>query len=367
VVERIANLKNRSPQSSDLEIGKHLKGVDIPQIEAKKVELIIVGVDPHFHKQYEIKEGGSASFWAVKTLLSWTLFGRSRVGSENIKSTDSLEETHVQLLLSDEIETARNPADLFSRGVHPSQVHKAAIWLQGPRFLLENKKAWPERSVESVEDSSFEHEHVNVVASNCERVDVSQAGDRTFGCDGPLFQLANRFSSLHQTVKATAWLLRVKAWLRTKSKARKDGFPVEVTPMSREAIDGEEYEIAFMALMRLAQQQAHPGLVESLELYPTLEVFSPKGPFKGPVPPIANYCPFVVDGVIRIGGRLVRAEASIDFRHLIVLPQRHHVTGLVVDDAHRHCDHYGAQYVSNLLRERFHVVGGSRTIKYYCT
>jgi len=42
----------------------------------------------------------------VKTLLGWTLFGRSRVRFENVKRTDSLEETHVQLLMSDEVETA---------------------------------------------------------------------------------------------------------------------------------------------------------------------------------------------------------------------------------------------------------------------
>ena len=42
-------------------------------------------------------------------------------------------------------------------------------------------------------------------------------------------------------------------------------------------------------------------------------------------PPIAPYCPFVADGVegLRIGGRLQRANAPVDFRHPIVLPRRH--------------------------------------------
>ena len=64
-------------------------------------------------------------------------------------------------------------------------------------------------------------------------------------------------------------------------------------------------------------------------------------------------------------GRLQRADAPVDFRHPIVLPRRHHLTCLVVEDFHRRIGHFGAQYVGNLLRERFHVVGRGRTIKYY--
>ena len=41
------------------------------------------------------------------------------------------------------------------------------------------------------------------------------------------------------------------------------------------------------------------------------------------------------------------------------------MTGLVIDDAHRWTGHFGAWYVGNLLREKFHIVGHGRTIKHY--
>ena len=34
------------------------------------------------------------------------------------------------------IDTQRNPADVYSRGISPSQVDKADQWLQGPSFLV---------------------------------------------------------------------------------------------------------------------------------------------------------------------------------------------------------------------------------------
>ena len=75
IVENIADLKSHSPQPSDLRSSEHLRGVEIPEIETSEVELIVGGVDPQFHIQYEVQEGSSSSLWAVKTLLGWTFLG----------------------------------------------------------------------------------------------------------------------------------------------------------------------------------------------------------------------------------------------------------------------------------------------------
>ena len=263
------------------------------------------------------------------------------------------------------VDTARNPADSFSRGVHPSRVQRSDQWLLGPAFLLEEEMAWPKQPAAGSAEPCLESGHLN--AATNEVIDNARAGRETWEHDNPLKRLTTRYSSLHRTVKAAAWLLRVKSWLREKSRARARNCLSLVLPVSREDIDGKEYEIAFMEILRLAQEEAYPGLVEALKTYPAHEVFSRKRvmlPHCSP-PPIAHYCPFVADGVVRIGGRLQRADAPVDFRHPIVLPRRHHLTGLVIEDAHRRSGHFGVQYVGNLLRERFHVVGGGRTVKHY--
>ena len=106
VVDTIADLKSRSPQPSDIDESEHLWGVEIPLIEnSAEVELIIVGVDPRFHKQYEVREGGLLSLWAVKTILGWTLLGRS-CSADSQSHAELDDEIHIQLLVTDELETA---------------------------------------------------------------------------------------------------------------------------------------------------------------------------------------------------------------------------------------------------------------------
>ena len=136
-------------------------------------------------------------------------------------------------------------------------------WLVGPEFLLEEERAWPKQPVAGSAESYFESGHVNAVTNKV--VNNSRAGQEIWERDNPLKRLTTRYSSLYYFVKATAWLLRVKSWLREKAKARARNCLSVMTPLSQEAIGGEEYENAFMAILRLAQEEAYPGLVEALE------------------------------------------------------------------------------------------------------
>ena len=104
IVENIADLKSRSPQPSDLRSSEHLRGVEIPEIETSEVELIVGGVDPQFHIQYEVREGSFFSLWAVKTLLGWTLLGQSRATADAQLSRD--DQCHLHLLVANELQSA---------------------------------------------------------------------------------------------------------------------------------------------------------------------------------------------------------------------------------------------------------------------
>jgi len=92
-------------------------------------------------------------------------------------------------------------------------------------------------------------------------------------------------------------------------------FAQRVCHIRSSAIGGEEYDAAFLVLVRLAQWQAYPGLVEALEKYPAHEVFSKKAARASPesFPPITHYSPFVGNGVVRVGGRFEKANVTSDF------------------------------------------------------
>ena len=80
---------------------------------------------------------------------------------------------------------------------------------------------------------------------------------------------------------------------------------------------------------------------------------------------ISKYCPFVANGVIRVGGRLQRSGLPYDFKHPVVLPKEHHLTGLIILHAHYRAGHSSTTYVMNELRKRYHIVGQRRTVKQY--
>ena len=66
--------------------------------------------------------------------------------------------------------------------------------------------------------------------------------------------------------------------------------------------------------------------------------------------------PVLVDGTIRVGGRLQNARVSFDQKHPIILPHSHHVTDLVIRHYHKELHHVGASHIWTALRQRFWVI-----------
>ena len=108
-------------------------------------------------------------------------------------------------------------------------------------------------------------------------------------------------------------------------------------------------------------------LCEALERYSWHEVAKGKcgHTLKQTMQPLLKYCPLIMDGVIRVGGRLQRLSMLKDFKHPIVLPKRHYFTGIIICDYHAKLGHNSSNYVLNSLRSRYQVIGQERTLKHY--
>ena len=263
--------------------------------------------------------------------------------------------------------TQQNPADLYSRGVSPRHLYKAEKWLKAPEFLLKNEPLWPL--------SNFNPESVPESAAVIDEEDASKRqGSQSLALTAQisptmdsehvptvLVRLTTKFSALRRAVKSTVWLLRSKQFLLKRLKDK------TVPPPVNDSIGAKEFDNALLALIRIVQQQEFPSLVEALEQFSYHEVVNGeagKTP-KASMLPLIKYCPFVEDGVIRIGGRLQRSKFSKDFKHPIVLPKIHHFTGLIILYHHSEMGHNSTNYVLNYLRSRYHVVGQGRTVKRY--
>ena len=68
-------------------------------------------------------------------------------------------------------------------------------------------------------------------------------------------------------------------------------------------------------------------------------------------------------GILRVGGRLDRAELSYDAAHPMNLPKKHHIKQLIVADVHNRCRHAGVNHVLAQVRNRCRIIDGRQEVK----
>ena len=72
--------------------------------------------------------------------------------------------------------------------------------------------------------------------------------------------------------------------------------------------------------------------------------------------PIPNLNPFLAEGILRVGGHLENAPVSFEAEHPVILPTKHHVTNLIIQNCRRQQEHYGPSQVLACIRKRFWIV-----------
>ena len=265
------------------------------------------------------------------------------------------------------VDTSQNPADRFNRGVSPARASVAASWLSGPTYLLKEEEKWP-----APDRPDKRHNFTNdnlLIEDTAHAIVASEAFDERgnnvlLQCDKndpPIMsQLLLYFSTLTRLLKAIAWWRRMLLLWRQKRDIAEVVVPVG-------AISVTEYAQSLLIAIRLTQIQAFPDVLEALSRGDCHEIDAGKYGVKAKraLTPVRKYCPFLHDEVMRIGGRLQKSEFSFDVKHPIVLPRRHHVTGLIVMDAHLKCGHFASNFVLNELLSKYHIVGGKATVKHY--
>eukprot|EP00795_Rhopilema_esculentum_P012404 gene12404-3063_t len=74
-----------------------------------------------------------------------------------------------------------------------------------------------------------------------------------------------------------------------------------------------------------------------------------------------KYAPIITnEGLVRIAGRILKAEIPFDVRHPIVLPKCSPIVQLIVRDAHQKVGHFGKDATVAKTRERYWIYGVSQ-------
>ena len=209
------------------------------------------------------------------------------------------------------VPTNLNPADDLSRGIPVTKINER--WMNGPSFLKGGSEAWPSES--------------NETPPNVPEVKVTE----------PMFTLQrpstntivdpSRFSNWRKLCRVTAYCFRFVN--NVKASKRVHGLLL-------------------------------PEEIESAERYWILSAQEQLGDWKERYKELA---PFEKEEVIGVGGRLKHSPLSYDNNHPVLLSKEHHISKLVIKDAHNLVRHAGRERTLCETRRKFWIPRGRNLVR----
>ena len=200
------------------------------------------------------------------------------------------------------VDSKSNPADDVSRGITAEYLIKSKRWLNGPDFLCKTEECWPKRIV--VADLSNEHPNVKPEGR------VLMASHQN-----ALYPFIDHYSSWDRLKRGVAWLLRFKGYLAGKLHGEQ-GFNQRIV---KGGLSVEEIFAAERAVLTAVQQETFKDHFTRTS---------------GSHSPLHKLCPVLVDGTLRVGGCLGNAHISEEAKRPIILPEKHHVTDIIIRKYH---------------------------------
>lgn len=217
-----------------------------------------------------------------------------------------------------------NPADIVSRGATAHQLLDSHLWWHGPPFLKGTSDEWPSLSKLTIDDDSAYEENKNI----CLNVSHQE----------PELPVMSRFSSFLKLQGVIAYCLRFYKII--KHKIRNNG-PITIDELN----EATNVIVKYIQIRAFAYE--HKMLI-SCQTDTRKRLISK----------ISKLDPFIdTAGILRVGGRLKQAPISYDNKHPMLLPEKHHVTNLIIRQCHENELHAGIQATLAAIRRRFWPVG----------
>ncbi|XP_062538869.1 uncharacterized protein LOC134207163 [Armigeres subalbatus] len=316
------------------ELGKKRKQLTIPRLELssdvllahlyeKTVASIPVSAQSYFHTDSMI-----VRYWILSNPSRYQMFVANRI-SEVQHLTKNGTWRHVA--------GTENPADALSRGITPGDLQNNSLWWEGPPWLKQEKEYWPETQEIVLEE--LDRSHLEESSAVVSVATISPPSD--------IFSLR---STLHRLEKLVALLLRFKYnTLHARGSISK----------RLGAVTLSERKNALLKLVKLSQHECF-----------SQEIVDLKG--KGEVRPtsrIRTLHPRLIEGVLRVGGRLENAPISINRKHPILLDKNHPLTFMIMRRFHFEHLHAGPQLLVASVREPYWPLSARslpRTIVHRC-
>ena len=284
-------------------------------------------------------------YWTDSTIVLQSL--RADTKKFPVFSRNRLSQIEHQSCVYDwhHVPSALNPADLASRGCTAADLVSSKIWLNGPEFLKSPSEEWPQSPrMTKNDDNSYKAFDVP------RKVSVSMLVTAEKCALAATDYFINYFSSWYRLKVAAAGLLRCKTYLLNRVRG------VDTEKYAEGSVSVEELKCAEMALVAYVQRQAFP---EWFFKFDGKNVSKKLLKLHG----IYQLNPILVQGLMRVGGRLANAKLPFEMKHPAVLPSKHHLTDLIIHDCHyRESGHQGVNATLNNLMKCYWVVSPKATV-----
>ncbi len=179
----------------------------------------------------------------------------------------------------------------------------------------------------------------------------------------PIPQRLKYFSDWYRARKAIAVCLRLRQRLRCRAAGVQGQEYTNTQPSKVEDLCQAEVEI-----IKAVQSEAFSKEIELLKPLKSNRanrqvVISRKACLKK-TSSLCHLDPFIDnEGLLRVGGRINRADTPYHIKHPVILPRKGHGTALIIRYYHQRINHQGRRMTLNEIRENgFWIIGGSPAV-----
>ncbi|XP_055591291.1 uncharacterized protein LOC129743333 [Uranotaenia lowii] len=330
ITVRLVTAKSKVAPLEDL--ARKKKKQSIPRLELSSALLLAHLYDklrqsiPFTISAYFWTDSMIVKYWLASLPSRWQSFVGNRV-SEIQHITKGGIWNHIS--------GTENPADIISRGMSPALLQYQSLWLEGPSWLKFERSAWPTivEHPSEIDNSMLEEKPAAALPV--------QAHPPSF-----IFEL---HSSLPRLVRIVALLQR---FIHNSKKQNRDTKRIGQVSL-------EEVDEVLQALVKLSQRETFPEELKAMRTNHDIRTSSP----------LSSLNPVLVDGTMRVDGRLRHAAISEDRRHPFILHPKHPLTKTIMRHYHLKNFHAGQQLLVSTVRERFwpiHIVSLARKVIFEC-
>ena len=219
------------------------------------------------------------------------------------------------------------------------------LWWKGPNFLELSEKDWPSKGVlvpvlndaEALKELRKDPTDTTHTFVSCGIVDSYSVGN-VIKC--------NSFSSITRLCRVTAYMLRFVRNLKNKIHCVERSY--------YGSLEAEEIQAARHIWIMSVQAESFPRELKSLK-----EKTSDRN-----LPYLAQFGLFIDEkGVLRCRGRIEKSQLPEVTCHPALMPTRHHLSDLIVKEAHYYVFHSGVRATLTAVRERYWIPRGREVVK----